>query len=49
MILGVVLAVGATLPLGCVSQSVAMPIKHHNEIKAVLPVAPVTGLYLSVD
>lgn len=32
-----------------VTRSVAMPIKHHNEIKPALPLAPGTGLHLVLD
>lgn len=49
MPLGTVPKVGPTRHYNRVTQSVAMPIKHHNEIKPALPLAPGTGLYLAVD
>lgn len=49
MPLGIIPKAGPTQPYSHVTQSVAMPIKHHNEIKAALQPAPGTGLYLAVD
>lgn len=49
MPLGTIPKVGPTQHYNRVTQSVAMPIKHHNEIKPALPLAPGTGLYLVVD
>lgn len=49
MPLGTIPKVGPTWHYNRVTQSVAMPIKHHNEIKPALPLAPGTGLYLAVD
>lgn len=49
MPLGIIPKAGPTQPYSHVTQYVALPIKHHNEIKPALPLAPGTGLYLTVD